>query len=88
MKFIYTKAFAIFASCLAVILLLIFLQIKGWIFPLETFFLQTPRPAIYLVKKITLPVKNFFSVIYHLRKITDENSNVLQDEDGRRILPD
>ncbi|MDR3642154.1 MAG: rod shape-determining protein MreC [Candidatus Doudnabacteria bacterium] len=78
MRFIYTKAFAIFASCLAVLAILVFMQAKGWLDPLKLALLESPRPVIIMASGVTVPVKNFFSTIYQLRQITVENKQ-LQD---------
>jgi len=73
MRFIYTKAFAIFAGCLCALALLVFLQIKGFLDPVRAMVLRAPRPVMLLAKNISLPVKNFFTTLYQLRKISDEN---------------
>ncbi len=73
MRFIYTKAFAIFASSVCLVVALIFLQLKGWLDPIRLAVLHSPRPVAIAAGKITLPVKNFFIAIYQLKKIADEN---------------
>ena len=73
MRFIYTKTFAIFAACLVVVVILVFMQVKGWLDPVRTAVLEAPRPIVILVEDITLPLKNFFGTIYQLNKITKEN---------------
>ncbi len=73
MRFIYTKTFAIFSLCLVIISIFVVLQVKGWIGPIKNAVLQSPRPVVYVVKHVTLPVKNFFTTLYQLRKITKEN---------------
>jgi rod shape-determining protein MreC len=76
MRFIYTKAFAIFASCVVLLSLLVFLQQKGWLDPLKLALLNAPRPVIALVSDITVPTRNFFSTIYQLKKISVENGQL------------
>lgn len=79
MRFIYTKTFAIFSAFLAVGVLLIFLQVKGLINPVKNIFLQAPRPVVYILDKTFYPVKSFFSTVYRLRSIVEEN-NKLQEQ--------
>lgn len=76
MRFIYTKAFAIFASCVLALALLVFLQIRGWLDPVRHAVLNSPRPVVNLVKTLTLPVKNFFTTIYQLKNIARENGQL------------
>lgn len=76
MRFIYTKAFAIFAGCLCLVAVLVILQLKGWLDPLKQAALHSPRPVVAVVKTVTLPVKNFFITIYQLRAITLENGQL------------
>jgi rod shape-determining protein MreC len=73
MRFIYTKAFAIFAGCLVLLCLLIFMQLNGWLDPVRLAFLNAPRPVAAITNDATSPVKNFFSTIYQLKKIDQEN---------------
>lgn len=76
MRFIYTKAFAIFSACLAVLFIFVFLQLKGWLDPVRLAVLRAPHPVEVLANTIVLPVKIFFSTIYQLKKITDENGQL------------
>lgn len=78
MRFIYTKAFAIFSGCLVLLAVLVFLQTKGWLDPLRYALLESPRPIIRLTDSVTTPVKNFFTTIYQLKHIAVENKQ-LQD---------
>lgn len=78
MRFIYTKAFAIFFSCLVITAVLIFFQVKGWLFVFRSVLLQAPRPIVYVAKNLTAPVKNFFVTIYRLKKISEENTVLSQ----------
>lgn len=73
MRFIYTKAFAIFSGCVVALALFMFLQVKGLLDPIRMAILKSPTPVIYLVKAVTNPVKNFFGTIYQLKKISEEN---------------
>ncbi len=76
MRFIYTKAFAIFAACILGLAFLVFLQIRGWLDPIRIAFLEAPRPVVVLANDIALPVKTFFSTIYQLNNISRENSQL------------
>jgi rod shape-determining protein MreC len=76
MRFIYTKAFAIFAACVVGLAFLVFLQTRGWLDPIRTAFLNTPRPAVAVVNGVASPVKNFFTTIYQLNKINNENAQL------------
>ena len=76
MRFIYTKAFAIFSACLVLLVILVFMQIKGWLDPVRATALQSPRLVAVAVKSVALPVKIFFTTIYNLRKITEENGRL------------
>lgn len=76
MRFIYTKAFAIFAACVLALAVLVFLQLKGWLDPIRLAFLNVPRPVAALTRSATSPVKGFFSTIYQLKKINQVNGQL------------
>ncbi len=76
MRFIYTKTFAAFFIALVLVVGMIFLNSKGWLQPLRTVILQTPRPVIYIVAQVGKPTQSFFSTIYNLRSITKENNHL------------
>lgn len=76
MRFIYTKAFAIFAACVCAVALLLFLQLKGWLDPVRAAILRAPRPVSRLAKAAAVPVKDFFTTIYQLKKISEENAQL------------
>jgi len=76
MRFIYTKGFAVFFACTAIVVVLMFLQVRGWLGPVRTIFLQSPRPIVYLAKGVAIPVKSFFSIIFQLKNITHENTDL------------
>lgn len=76
MRFIYTKTFLIFSVCLVALTFFVFLQTKGWLDPIRSAVLATPKPIISLVKNVTLPIKNFFSTLYQLNKVVEENYNL------------
>ena len=76
MRFFYTKTFAVFLGFLVITALLVIMQIKGWLDPVRTAVLQSPRPIIILVKNVTLPIKDFFNTVYNLRKITQQNGHL------------
>ncbi len=77
MRFIYTKAFAIFAAFLIAAVFLVFSQTKGWLEPVKVAVLNSPRPVAYLFKSITTPIKGFFTTIYQLKKISQENGRLI-----------
>lgn len=74
MRFIYTKTFAALAAAIVIVALLAILQIKGLLSPVRTAFLEVPRPAISFVRSLSTPVVGFFSTIYRLHQITQENA--------------
>ncbi|MEK7161324.1 MAG: rod shape-determining protein MreC [Patescibacteria group bacterium] len=76
MRFIYTKAFAIFAAFLLAAVFLVFMQTRGWLDPVRVTVLNSPRSAAYLFKSVVVPVKSFFTTIYQLKKITQENARL------------
>jgi len=76
MRFIYTKAFAIFAACVLGLVFLVFLQARGWLDPVRIAFLEAPRPVAALANGVTSPVKSFFSTIYQLNKINRDNGRL------------
>lgn len=76
MRFIYTKAFAIFAGCVGILALFMFLQVRGLLDPIRIAILKSPRPVIYITKAVSVPIKSFFSTIYQLRKIAKENNEL------------
>jgi len=76
MRFFYTKSFAIFCAFLVGTALLVIMQIKGWLDPIRTAVLQSPRPVAALAKGIARPVEGFFGTIYNLRKIEQENGQL------------
>lgn len=78
MRFIYTKTFAIFSALLAIGVLLVFLQVKGLINPIKNIFLQAPRPVVYVLDKTFYPIKSFFSTVYRLNSIVEENNKLQQ----------
>lgn len=76
MKFIYTKPFAIFASMLAVTVVLLILQNKGYLDAIKGIIVQAPRPIIQAGRTVSLPIKNFFSTLYGLRGVVRENAEL------------
>lgn len=79
MRFIYTKAFAIFAALVGLVFVLAVFQVKGWLDPIKQGFLQSPRPVVYFVRGTFRPLGIFFSTIYNLRKI-DRDNTALKNE--------
>jgi rod shape-determining protein MreC len=73
MRFIYTKTFGIFAACLIAVAFFVFLEVKGLLNPIKNLILHSPKPVVFVVKKMTLQVKGFFSTVYKLRDISKEN---------------
>lgn len=76
MRFIYTKAFAIFFAFLVSAVFLIFMQTKGWLDPVRVAVLNSPRAVSYAVSSVVSPAKSFFTTIYQLKKITQENAEL------------
>ena len=76
MRFIYTKAFAIFAVLLGLLLIITFLEVKGLDAPIKAVFLNAPRPVIAVVQSVTVPVKGFFSTVYGLKGIAQQNTTL------------
>ncbi len=73
MRFIYTKAFAFFSVCVAIVAIVTFLEAKGYGGPIQAVFINAPRPVAAAVSSLARPVRNFFSTVYNLKKITDQN---------------
>lgn len=73
MKFIYTKTFAASMAALVIVVILLFLQVKGWLQPLENVLLRLPRSSIAVAETVIKPLKGFTATIYSLRKISQEN---------------
>jgi rod shape-determining protein MreC len=78
MRFIYTKTFAIFFSCLVIISGLFFLQTKGYLDPVSSLFLQAPQPIIRVSRSIVNSTKSFFKTFYNLRSVLKENTELQQ----------
>jgi rod shape-determining protein MreC len=76
MRFIYTKAFALFVACLIILVIGLFLQVKGLLQPIEYGLLQAPRPLISGAKAVASPVKNFFTTLFTLRSIVRQNTEL------------
>lgn len=76
MRFIYTKAFAVFFGTLVLAALLIFFHYKGWFGGFQRAVLQLPRPINYAVRRAAEPVRSFFAGVYRLREIAKENAKL------------
>jgi len=76
MRFIYTKAFALFAACLVIVVIGLFLQVKGVLQPIEYALLQGPRPMVNFAKSITSPIRNLFTTAFTIRNIVRENASM------------
>lgn len=74
MRFIYTKTFSILASLIVVVAVFVLLELKGLLGPISSAVLYAPRPVIFVLSRVTVPAKNFFSTIYQLNKISKENA--------------
>jgi rod shape-determining protein MreC len=77
MRFIYTKAFALFVVGLVVIVILLFLQVKGLFQPIEYALLQVPRPFVAVARGIARPVHGFFSTLFTIRSVAKENGELM-----------
>ncbi len=76
MRFIYTRAFAILFVCLVVLVMGLFLQVKGYLEPVQYVLLHSPQPVIRIVKGVTDPVQNFFGNLFTVRKIVSDNTRL------------
>ncbi len=76
MRFIYSKVFILFTVFLVIILIITFLQVKGFGSIVSNVFVNAPRPVTYVARGVTKPVKSFFSTIYNLKKINVENASL------------
>ncbi|HEX3095529.1 MAG TPA: rod shape-determining protein MreC [Patescibacteria group bacterium] len=74
MRFIYSKTFLAFAITLAVIVIALIMQVKGWLQPIEYALLQAPRPVAIVVRSIADPIHTFFSTLSSLRSVVRENA--------------
>lgn len=78
MRFIYTKGFLIFVSCLAALSLLVIFEAKGWVGPLKLALLKAPQPVVSVFSSVARPVKGFFSTAYRLQRLVSENARLEQ----------
>jgi len=73
MRFIYTRAFAFFSAFLVFVVIITFLQVMGFAAPIRAVFINAPRPVAYVFGGVSKPFKSFFSTIYGLKKIAQDN---------------
>lgn len=78
MNFIYTKTFLFFVGALALVFIFLFLQVKGWLGPVEYLFLQVPKPAVNLVKSVFRPVATTITTLGSMKRIVLENQKLSQ----------
>jgi rod shape-determining protein MreC len=76
MNFIYSKTFAVVFGCLVLLVILGLLYRVGWLDPVRYAILAVPRPITRVTSKVTRPIQNFFSTIYRLRSIANENGEL------------
>lgn len=76
MRFIYSKLFAAFAVCLLIVAVFLFLQVKGWLHPIETVLLESPRPVVAVVQTAVRPVKIVIDTVKSIRGIIKENADL------------
>ncbi len=76
MKFIYTRAFIVFAVTLVLTIVFLFLQNKGYVDQFRSLILQAPRPIAQGSQAIALPIKNFFSTLFGIGDIVRENAEL------------
>lgn len=76
MRFIYTKTFLAFGIALAVIVLGLVMQTRGWLQPIEYALLQAPRPISSTVKAIAEPIRTVFTTLGSLRSVVRENGEL------------
>lgn len=73
MRFIYTRAFAIFSILVIVVFAVTFLELRGLGGFIRGVFLNAPRPIVAGTQKIMSPISSFFSTIYGIRGLAQEN---------------
>lgn len=76
MKFIYSKPFAIFAGALVFVVIMLFLQNRGYLDSIRGYLVLAPRPIVQVGRSIALPVKTFFGTLYGMRGILKENTDL------------
>ncbi len=76
MNFIYSKTFAVAFGCLVLLVILGLLYRVGWLDPVRYAVLAVPRPITRITSNLTRPVQNFFSTLYRLRSIANENGEL------------
>ena len=79
MKFIYSKSFAIFAGALVFVVIMLFLQNRGYLDSIRGYLVLAPRPIVQVGRSIALPVKTFFGTLYGMRGILKENTDLKKD---------
>jgi rod shape-determining protein MreC len=77
-RFIYSKIFLAFAGCLVLVVVLLLLQTKGVLQPIEYALLQAPRPVTTAVKSVSEPIRGFFKTLFSIGTIVRENTSLRQ----------
>lgn len=76
MRFIYTKTFAAFFTVLVLAAVITWIEVRGFTGLFERAFLQLPKPLIKFSQSVARPMKVFFSTVYNLKKISQENTEL------------
>lgn len=76
MRFIYSKAFLVFAITLLIVVIGLMMQAKGWLQPIEYALLQAPRPVAAVVRGVAEPIRTVFSTLGSLRSVVRENGTL------------
>ena len=72
----YNKQLTYFVVLLGCIGVLIFLQARGWLRPVESGVAEIPRPMIYVLKNAANPVKDFFSFFSSISDLNKTNASL------------
>lgn len=78
MRFIYSKTFFWLFIALLFLVVVMFIQVKGFGGPLQRVFLAIPRPIQKTAQIVTVPIRNFFSTSLSLKKIVNKNNELEQ----------
>lgn len=79
MRFIYNKTFVAFFICLCLLVFLMFLNSRGALDQIKRFFLRLPQPVVNFSAGVGKNTKSFFSALYNLKDIAEENTRLKQN---------
>ena len=100
MRFIYTKQFVYFFSLFTLTCIIIFMQFRGWLNPIESFAAEIPRPIVYIFSASGHGISSFFSFFSsvpalnrtnaqlqdQVRQLQEQNATLSQDQLENQIL--